>query len=272
MLRFSRILYSRLTFLHGGFLIKKITKKFFNYYWKTLASMVSRVLSTVKTKSTPSEALGKNLEKSEEALAALNNAITRVRRNEFTIQANAADANRDALYRALALRLESDLLCYYNPQVQQSAKELYEIIVNIGRKPKSSNNDESNQLANLFKKFDERLELFRNNSIEDIYNNLKIAESEFLDIQEKVIVKKKEKKIIPSVREAADNLIDQINEKLFSRLNMEAEDKPGQYDEAIALINGIIEKTENVQRARIARNDSTDEPVETPQENELQQV
>lgn len=53
---------------------------------------------------------------------------------------------------------------------------------------------------------------------------------------------------------------------------MEAEDKPGQYDEAIALINGIIEKTENVQRARIARNDSTDEPVETPQENELQQV
>lgn len=253
-------------------MIKKITKKLFSSYWKTLASMVSRMLTTVKTKSIPSEALGKNLEKSEVALAALNDAITRIRSNEFTIQANAADANRDTLYRALALRLESDMLCYYDPQVQQSAKDLYQILKNNGRALKKSDNDESNQLANLFKKFNERTESFQDNTIENIYSHLKKAESEFLDIQEKVITNYQDKKAIPNVRGAADNLVEQLNEKLIPRLAMEAEDNPGQYDEAITLINGIIEKTENVQRARIARNDSTDEPVEITQENELKQV
>jgi tetratricopeptide (TPR) repeat protein len=250
-------------------MIRKITKKAFGKYWKTLASMTSRVLATVKTKSTPSEALGKAIQKSEEALAVLNNAITRVRRNDFTIQAHAADANRDVLYRALALRLESDMLCYYDPQVQQSAKDLYEIIVNIGRSLKPGDNDESNQLANLFKMFDKHIESFQNNTIENIYSNLKKAEREFLDIQEKVITNFQDKKTIPNIRKAADNLIDQLNEKLIPRLTMEAEDNPGQYDEAINLINGIIEKTENVQRTRIARNDSTDEPVEITEETEV---
>ncbi len=52
------------------------------------------MLSTVKTKSTPSEALGKTIQKSEEAIAVLNDAITRLRKNEYTIAANAADENR----------------------------------------------------------------------------------------------------------------------------------------------------------------------------------
>lgn len=95
----------------------------------------------MKTKSTPSEALGKNIQKSEEALAVLNDAITRLRKNEYTIRANAADENRDSLYKALVLRLESDMLCYFDPQVQQSAKGLYEIIVNNGRILKHSAND-----------------------------------------------------------------------------------------------------------------------------------
>lgn len=51
---------------------------------------------------------------------------------------------------------------------------------------------------------------------------------------------------------------------------MEAEDNPGQYDEGITLINGIIEKTENVQRATIARNGTSDEPIDITDENELQ--
>jgi hypothetical protein len=195
-----------------------------------------------------------------------------MRRNEFTMKAYAADENRDALYLALVLRLESDMLCYYNPSMQQSAKNLYEIIINNGRKLKRGASDESNQLANLFKKFDEHVGSFPNNPLEDIYSNLKKAESEFLDFQDKIVESDLEKKDIPVMRVAVDNLIDQINEKLFTRLSMEAEDNPGQYDEAIALINGIIEKTESVQRARIARNDSTDEPVEITEEDELQQA
>ncbi len=253
-------------------MIKRITKRLFNKYCKTLASTASRVLSAVKAKSTPSEAIDKALQNCEEALTALNSAITRMRRNEFTMKAYAADENRDALYLALVLRLESDILCYYNPSMQQSAKNLYEIIINNGRKLKRGASDESNQLANLFKKFDEHVGSFPNNPLEDIYSNLKKAESEFLDFQDKIVESDLEKKDIPVMRVAVDNLIDQINEKLFTRLSMEAEDNPGQYDEAIALINGIIEKTESVQRARIARNDSTDEPVEITEEDELQQA
>ncbi|NLL12564.1 MAG: hypothetical protein GX267_04090 [Fibrobacter sp.] len=253
-------------------MIKRITKRLFNKYWKTLASTASRVLSAVKTKSTPSEAIDTNLQKCEEALSALNDAITRMRRNEFTMKACAADDNRDALYLALVLRLESDMLCYYNPSMQQSAKNLYEIIINNGRKLKRSATDESNQLANLFKKFDEHVGSFPNNSLEDIYSNLKNAENEFLDFQEKIVENNLKKKDIPTMRVAVDNLIEQINEKLFARLGMEAEDNPGRYDEAISLINGIIEKTESIQRARIARNDSTDEPVELTEEDELQKA
>ncbi len=251
-------------------MVRRITKSLFSKYWKTLASATSKVLTTVKTKSTPSEAIAKALQKSEEDLAVLNAAITRLRKNEFTSQAFAADKNRDSLYRALILRLESDMLCYYDPQVQQSAKKLYEIIVNNDRRLKLGADDESNQLANLFKKFDEHVESFQNNTLESLYSNLKKAEDEFLDIQEKVVENFQDKKVIPTIRVAADNLIDQLNEKLIPRVNIEAEDNPGQYDEAINLINGIIEKTENVQRARIARNDTTDEPVEITEENNLQ--
>lgn len=78
-------------------MIKRITKKLLNKYWKILALAVSRVLTTVKTKSTLSEALGKTLQKSEEALASLNDAITRLRKNEYKIVANEADENRDVI-------------------------------------------------------------------------------------------------------------------------------------------------------------------------------
>ncbi len=253
-------------------MIKRITKRLFNKYGITLAAMTSKVLTIVKDKSTPSEALKTTLQKSEEALTKLNDAITKMRRNEFTMKAYAADENRDALYLAIVLRLESDMLCYYDPQVQQSAKDLYEIITNNGRKLKRGASDESNQLSNLFKKFDEKVGSFQNNSLETIYSNLKKAESEFLNFQNKIVEKNLNKKDIPNLRVAADNLIEQINEKLFTRLNMEAEDNPGQYDEAISLINGLIEKTESIQRVRIARNDTTDEPLEVTEENELQKA
>ena len=177
-------------------MVKRITKRVFLKYWKTLAAMSSRVLTVLKTKSTPSETLGKDLQKSEEALATLNDAITRLRRNEFTSQTNAADENRDTLYRAIVLRLESDMLCYYDPQLQQSEKELYEIIVNNGRRLEFGANDESNQLANLFKMFDGRVESFQNNTLENIYSNLKKAEDEFLDIQLKLVKEIKDKKAI----------------------------------------------------------------------------
>ena len=72
-------------------MIKRITKRLFNKYCKTLASTASRVLSAVKAKSTPSEAIDKALQNCEEALTALNSAITRMRRNEFTMKAYAAD-------------------------------------------------------------------------------------------------------------------------------------------------------------------------------------
>lgn len=251
-------------------MIKKITKVHFSRYWRTLASMASKVLDTVKGKPALSEAIGKTLQKSEDTFTNLNDAITKLRRNEFTIQLNEADENRDTLYRALVLRLESDMLCYYDPQVQQAAKELYEIVINNGKVLKRGADDESNQLANLFRKFDERVESFRNTSIESIYNNLKNAESEFLAIQKKLYANHLDKKSIPNVKDAANDLIDQFNERLIPRLNTEAEENPGLYDEEIAMISHIIDKTEIVQRARIARNDITDEPVEVNEDKELQ--
>ena len=130
--------------------------------------------------------------------------------------------------------------------------------------------DESNQLANLFRKIDEKVESFRNTSIESIYNNLKNAESEFLAIQKKLYANHLDKKSIPNAKDAANDLIDQFNERLIPRLNTEADENPGLYDEEIAMINLIIDKTEKVQRARIARNDATDEPVEITEDKELQ--
>jgi glutamyl-tRNA reductase len=162
------------------------------------------------------------------------------------------------------------MLCYYDPQLQQTAKELYEIVENNGKALKRGADDESNQLANLFRKIDEKVESFRNTSIESIYNNLKNAESEFLAIQKKLYANHLDKKSIPNVKDAANDLIDQFNERLIPRLNTEADENPGLYDKEIAMINLIIDKTEKVQRARIARNDTTDEPVEITEDKELQ--
>jgi len=251
-------------------MIKKITKVLFSKYWRTLASMASKVLDTVKGKPALAEAIGKTLQKSEDTCTTLNDAITKLRRNEFTIQLNEADGNRDTLYRAFVMRLESDMLCFYDPQLQQTAKELYEIVENNGKALKRGADDESNQLANLFRKIDEKVESFRNTSIESIYNNLKNAESEFLAIQKKLYAYHLDKKSIPNAKDAANDLIDQFNERLIPRLNTEADENPGLYDEEIAMINLIIDKTEKVQRARIARNDATDEPVEITEDKELQ--
>ena len=74
--------------------------------------MASKVLDTVKGKPALAEAIGKTLQKSEDTCTTLNDAITKLRRNEFTIQLNEADGNRDTLYRAFVMRLESDMLCF----------------------------------------------------------------------------------------------------------------------------------------------------------------
>jgi hypothetical protein len=154
------------------------------------------------------------------------------------------------------------MLCTYNATISANAKKLYNELVENGKLLEKGYLDESNQLENLFRRYQALASLISESGLQDLYDHLVAAQKKFQDTMNKSTESLSTKKDIPRLEKAFSELLFTLNEKMFSRINNGAEDSGEPYTKAVVLINEIIESTQRVQRARIARNDKTDEPVE----------
>jgi molecular chaperone GrpE (heat shock protein) len=243
-------------------MINSIIKFLFKGYDNTLAAMVTRIIAVVDSVLTGQTAITPVLEKVKTLTAVLNDALRRNRKGAYTDALVIDDTDRDDLYLAWVLRLESDMHCTYNQQIVSNAKKLYSELVENGRVLKKGYLDESNQLENLFRRYDNYASLISENSIQELYDHLVAAQKKFQQTLDQSTESVTTKKDIPCLEKTSMELINVLNDKLFSRINNSAEDTGEPFTKAILLINEIIESTQRVQRSRIARNDKTDEPVE----------
>lgn len=235
-----------------------IIKTLFFTYETALAALLSNILAFIIEKVGDQECMKKSIETAKKALATLNDAINKSRKNEFTEQINDADAFRDSLYRALCLRIDSDMLCVYDPALVERATLLNNIMIENGRTMEKAALEQSNQLDSLFVRFDKVIDTVKNNGIDILYDNIKIAEQKFISLSNAGTESAKNKKEMPWVHEAADKAMDTFNETLFKRLDIEAQEQgePEPFKSVISSLNIIIEEAHKIQRARISRNES----------------
>jgi hypothetical protein len=243
--------------------ITVLIKQLFRGFDKTLAALVTRILGIVDSKLGGKEKISKAREKAGASLALLNETQVKARKSEFTKLIAQADLLRDKYYRALVLRLESDRLCSFDPVIEQNGEKLYSIVVENGKAMKSGYLDQSNQLENLKKRFEPYMDLIDQNGIRNIYDNLFKAQEQFQNAWSTSAEATSSKKDLPWASDAANDLIDTLNNDLFKRIDIAADDEGEPYVTAIKMINEAIDEAHTVQRARIARNESDDiTPVE----------
>jgi hypothetical protein len=187
----------------------------------------------------------------------------KVRKSEFTKLIARADLLRDKFYRALVLRLESDRLCSFDTVIEQNGEKLYSIVVENGKVMETGYLGQSNQLECLKKRVEPYMNLIDQNGLRNIYDNLFKAKNQFQDAWSKSAEAISSKKDLPWASDVANDLIDTLNNDLFKRIDIAADDDGEPYVTAIKMINEAIEEAHTVQRARIVRNESEDvTPVE----------
>ena len=241
----------------------RIVKNLFMGYEVTLAALASRILSVLDAKLSDAPLITAQKTKASAELDLLNKAIGRVRKSAFTEKIASKDTDRDTLYQAFIRRIDSDRLRIDDPVIAANAESLYKAIEENGRSMARGYLDQTNQLENLFEKLSApRLStLIVDNGIQGLYDALVNAQSEFRDIWTESVENESSKETILPLREAANALLDTLNGSLFKRLDIGAEDTGEPYTSAIAMIATAVSQTETVQRARISRNDTTDDPV-----------
>ena len=139
-----------------------------------------------------------------------------------------------------------------------------EILEENGKAMKLGYLDQSNQLETLFERFDapDVTAKIEANGMQPLYDHLKSAQQSFRNVWTESVESAANKEEIPTLRDAANDLLDAVNKTLFKRLDIEAEDEGEPFTTAIAIINEAVQETERVQRARIARNETDDTPIE----------
>lgn len=226
-------------------------------YETALAALQSKIIDFVIQKVGDQECMKKSIDSAKKALATLNDAINKSRKNEFTEQINNADAIRDSLYRALCLRIDSDMSCVYDQGLVQRATLLNNIMIENGRAMEKAALEQSNQLGSLFVRFDKVIDIVKQNGIDILYDNMKVAEQNFKNLSNSGAESAKAKKEMPWVGEAADGAYKAFNETLFKRLDVEAQEQGEPFESVISSLDEMIEEAHKIQRARISRNETS---------------
>jgi uncharacterized membrane protein YheB (UPF0754 family) len=242
---------------------KRITKWLFKGYERTLATLVTYILSVIDKELAGQPSVQRAREMVASSLTTLEKAIHRIRKSEFTDRVAAADVYRDQLQRAVIERVSSDKRCTYNQKTVDNAEKLDQAIEQGGRALKPGYFDQAEQLKSLLGKFAEPslAAAIDENGMRDLVDNLALAHQSFMEIWDQANQSDVDKEDIPSLRNAASDAINAVNGRLLKRLEIEAIDEGAPFTTAIERINKAVEKVETIQRARITQNDTSDEPV-----------
>lgn len=242
---------------------KRITKWLFKGYERTLVTLLNYIQSLIDKELAEHASMQRSSEILTSAIATLEKVIHRNLKSEFTNRFAAADVLRDQLQRAVIERVSSDKRCAYNATLVENAKKLDQIITQCGRSLKLSYFDQTEQLKALLDRFAEPslAAAIDENGMRDLVDNLALAHQAFMDIWDQANQSDVDKEVLPHLRDAVIDAINAANDRLLKRLEIEAIDQGAPFTTVIERINKAIEKVENIQRARIAQNDTTDDPV-----------
>lgn len=243
--------------------VNSIVKKVFRGFEFTLGNLATRIVDTVESKLPGQPEIAKSLEKVKAVQVPFNDALVRVRKNAHTKDIEQANEQRRTLFHSLVMRLESDMLWFFDPKTQQNAVTLYTIVEEIGKTLKKAQSEQSKQFELLFSHFDKQKAIIDENGITPLYDNLKISDTQFKNFVALSTESVAARKEIPWLSVASDNLMDSINDGLFKRLDVQADDNenPEPFIEVINILNQIIDEAHKIQRARIARGETDDNPV-----------
>lgn len=237
-----------------------ILKTLFFKFERTLYALGLAILNIVDSKLGDQPSIENSRKKVEEALSTLNEALNRSRKSGYTEIVAQADRDRDSLYRSIVLRIESDMLNTSDTKIRDNAEKLHEILVENGKAMERSSSDQTNQLESLFVRFDKQLDIIKENGIDKMYDNVKFTHKRFLKLETESTEVSTNSKEIPWLRNAADNFVGVMNGKLLKRIEIEADEHGEPFITALNMINNTIDKAHKLQRARIARNESEDNP------------
>jgi hypothetical protein len=237
-----------------------MVKSNFIKFERTLYATALGIIKIIDSKLGGEERITNSRAKAEEALKALNDALNRSRKSEYTELVAKADKDRDSLYRALVLRIESDSYITYDAKIQANAIKLDGILIENGKAMERSGADQTNQLESLFTRFDEQIEIIKENGIDVLYEHVKLSNDNYLKTATEGTEVSANSKEIPWLRDAADELINTVNGKLLKRIEMEADEQGEPFVTVLNMLNNHIEKVHKIQKARIARNETEDDP------------
>jgi hypothetical protein len=241
-----------------------VIRRLYKSYEESLAALVVDILVLEEKMVPDRQVFSKGIAEIKTNLDILNKAVYRVRKSEFTAKLAAADAFRDFSFDALVKRIDSDLARVRRPEVQNNAVKLDELIRQVGRTKIANYPEQSTQLLHLFDLFNipEHSVLIDANGLREIYEDLKLAQHEFQTLWSARIEEPALQEKIPDLHIATDMMIISLENKLFKRLEILAEDSGEPYGSLIALINQSIAASEQIQRGRISRIENV--PAESP--------
>jgi hypothetical protein len=221
------------------------------------AGLMADILGAVRSKLSGQNSIDKALKMADSSLAVLNDSINRSRKNEFTVQINDADKKRSLLYRAILMRIGSDMNCFYDEVLVQNATLLNNILVEIGKPLKRTVIERTNQFENVFSHFNEHPDIITSLGYKALYDNFVLWHNNFRNLSQAGAEKSSSKQNVPRLSEAFDNAYEALS-KLFKRIEVDEDEFAEPFTSTIGVLNQVIDDAQKIQRSRITREETGD--------------
>jgi hypothetical protein len=226
-------------------------------YWKfeeSLWSLCTDLIMAIE-KNVDNAQIQRKISEVRYDLDMLSRSIILTRKSTLSIKIAVADSARYSSYITLRAGIESDLTRFQNPDIQKNAEHLAALIHKVEKKAHDNKLDLSTMLMYLFESFNQPVnwKRIKENGIRDIYEELQLMQSKFQTLCTPPEHRLSQKENVPVLRIAAHTLITSLEEKLFRRIEICAEDCGEPYNDLIVALNKTISVAEQMQRSRITQ-------------------
>lgn len=242
--------------------VSRIIRRLYRTYWEKLSALVTDIGAMIRKSLSDEQWVERVLPELDEKLDRFNKAIWKERGSELTQKINEQDSVRDSCYSSFAAHVEADLFRVSCPEVKENAEKLSAVLDRVGRKMPNAMQDQTACLNQLFELLDqpENTASINANGYQNVYSELKEAQSAFNTLWTSRIDEESTKEVIPTISEASNELLNFLENRVLKRLEIYADDQGEPYTSLISAINQAINDAETVQRSRGSRKE--DEPEE----------
>ncbi len=232
--------------------VSRIIRRLYHTYWEKLSALVTDIVALVRGSLSDEQWVERVLPELDEKLDRFNKSIWKERGSELTLKINEQDSVRDSCYSSFAAHVEADLFRVSCPEAKENAEKLSAVLDRVGRMMPRAMQDQTACLNQLFEQLDlpENTALINANGYQNVYSELKEAQSTFHALWTSRIDEESSREVIPTIRKASNELLDYLRDHVFKRLEIYADDQGEPYTSLISAINQAIEDAQTVQKSR----------------------